>query len=621
MLNNNGLEQSNLDDASTKIIGTDGRDVIVGKNGDETYLLKGGNDTVKDYFGSDTYLFNLGDGFDEITDNNGTDKIIFGAGITLDNLEFTTNGNTLSIKIKGTDEGLMLVNWLQTKYQIENIVLGNGQILTANDIKSILSMTPTEGDDTLYGDNNANTIDGLGGNDSIYGVGGNDKLIGGYGNDIIEGGIGDDSLYGDDLDSSAWDGGNDTLKGGIGNDLLIGGTGDDTYIFNKGDGQDTISDYLKYTYNEGGFNDVIKFGAGITKDDLIVNAKNLDVVINIKNTNDQITIKNWGPSEIGYNKIEKFEFTDGSTLTASEIEDMFPRTIIGTDGNDNIYGSWLDTNITGGKGNDTIHDGEGNNIFNFNKGDGQDYIDDIPLFFDVPGVGTAVNTIKFGPGITEEDLVFTEIPGPAHKDLEISIKNSTDKITVHYIAESAYGLDKIEFVDGNYLTGNDIYNILKNPPITPTVLGTDGNDKFVGYNGNDIYELKKGYDTVKDYFGNDTYLFNKGDDGDIITDNNGNDTIKFGSGITKNDLEFVQNGSSLSILIENSNDKIDVVNWFSQSKYQIKNVEFSDGSIISNSEINGIIQQISSFKASAEIQIMPLADKQNSIQELTLIQS
>ena len=36
--------------------------------------------------------------------------------------------------------------------------------------------------------------------------------------------------------------GNDTLIGGQGNDTLEGCEGDDIYIFNKGDGEDTVCD-------------------------------------------------------------------------------------------------------------------------------------------------------------------------------------------------------------------------------------------------------------------------------------------------------------------------------------------------------------------------------------------
>ena len=38
-------------------------------------------------------------------------------------------------------------------------------------------------------------------------------------------------------------GGNDTLTGGIDNDMLTGAAGADDFMFNQGDGQDTIVDF------------------------------------------------------------------------------------------------------------------------------------------------------------------------------------------------------------------------------------------------------------------------------------------------------------------------------------------------------------------------------------------
>ncbi|MEH2528452.1 MULTISPECIES: hypothetical protein [unclassified Bradyrhizobium] len=58
---------------------------------------------------------------------------------------------------------------------------------------------------------------------------------------------------------------NDVLIGGTGNDTLSGDGGDDTYVFNRGDGQDTIKEYL----SGWGGNDTIQFGPGITAADLV----------------------------------------------------------------------------------------------------------------------------------------------------------------------------------------------------------------------------------------------------------------------------------------------------------------------------------------------------------------
>ncbi|QRM29538.1 PQQ-dependent sugar dehydrogenase [Microvirga sp. VF16] len=78
----------------------------------------------------------------------------------------------------------------------------------------------------------ADTLDGAGGNDVIYAGAGNDNVLGGSGNDELNGMAG-----------------NDSLDGGIGQDRMIGGRGDDIYVIDNakdvvlertGEGQDTI---------------------------------------------------------------------------------------------------------------------------------------------------------------------------------------------------------------------------------------------------------------------------------------------------------------------------------------------------------------------------------------------
>ncbi len=115
-----------------------------------------------------------------------------------------------------------------------------------------------EGNDSITGGNNADWLFGGAGNDTLdaisaennalFGDAGNDRLIGGSGSDWLEFGSGNDVLTAE--------GGNDMLAGDSGNDNLQGGAGNDTYIFRRGDGQDTI-------YDHSG-SDTISFGAGIS---------------------------------------------------------------------------------------------------------------------------------------------------------------------------------------------------------------------------------------------------------------------------------------------------------------------------------------------------------------------
>lgn len=97
-----------------KIEGTSKNDTLMGLGGDDTLIgyqdnwMRVGKGTMpfrNRSFGDDDYIFNLGDGQDTITENYGwADEIVFGIGITSDELNFTRFGQNLVIKIgDGTD--------------------------------------------------------------------------------------------------------------------------------------------------------------------------------------------------------------------------------------------------------------------------------------------------------------------------------------------------------------------------------------------------------------------------------------------------------------------------------------------------------------------------------------
>ena len=95
------------------------------------------------------------------------------------------------------------------------VVLDGG---TGND-----AITGGAGDDVVFGGDD---------NDKLSGGAGADDLFGGGGNDVVAGGAGDDDLSGNN--------GNDTITGGTGNDIALLGAGNDLFIWNSGDGSDTI---------------------------------------------------------------------------------------------------------------------------------------------------------------------------------------------------------------------------------------------------------------------------------------------------------------------------------------------------------------------------------------------
>ena len=361
-------------------------------------------------------------------------------------------------------------------------------------------------------------------------------FIGTEGNDYIYSGPVTDDIYdllgGDDTVRIEY-GGNDTYNTGTGNDWIRDVAGDDVYIFNTGDGQDLV-----YDYNGS---DTIRFGDGITKTNTVFSKVGNDVVISIQGTTDSITVKDWYLVDSYEHKIESIQFNNGTSYTKAEIEQIIDGIlIIGTDNNDSLVGNDLDNTMignlgndayTGGIGNDTVIDESGDEVYNFNSGDGQDIISDL----------NGSDVVKFGTGIVKEDLEFAQ----DGDNLVISLKNSTDKITVsNWYADDTNQIEKFEFADGTYITNDDI-----NEPPTPAVpeikgtncndalygtadseviLGLAGNDYIRDYGGNDTIRGGIGNDHIQDYAGND--LINAGNGDDCIQDYTGDDTLRGGAG-------------------------------------------------------------------------------------------
>ena len=120
---------------------------------------------------------------------------------------------------------------------------------------------------------------------------------------LIDGDAGDDKLWGDS--------GNDTLIGGQGKDSLRGGEGDDVYIFNKGDGEDTVCDV-------NGKADEIRLGHESIG--VVFERVNNDLHVRMPGSLDAITISSWYSGD-NY-KIETFKSATGSTIAHTQIENL-----------------------------------------------------------------------------------------------------------------------------------------------------------------------------------------------------------------------------------------------------------------------------------------------------------
>jgi len=96
-------------------------------------------------------------------------------------------------------------------YSLNNIALMGGSDEIEIEVgDNVLGALGFAGNDTITGNEDANSLNGMTGNDTLFGRGGNDTLVGDVGADFLEGGDGDD-----------------LLRGGPGSDQLFGDAGDD----------------------------------------------------------------------------------------------------------------------------------------------------------------------------------------------------------------------------------------------------------------------------------------------------------------------------------------------------------------------------------------------------------
>ena len=143
----------------------------------------------------------------------------------------------------------------------------------------------------------------------VGGSDGDDEMNGTRGNDVLRGAFGNDKLYGQD--------GDDVLVGGTGDDHLVGGYGSDTYMYNKGDGHDTIDNSTYYYDHQG--KDRLKFGDGISSEDLELIRRGNDVTFSLKDGTGSVLLQNWYAGG-SHKKLDEVEFSDGTKWSTEDVE-------------------------------------------------------------------------------------------------------------------------------------------------------------------------------------------------------------------------------------------------------------------------------------------------------------
>ncbi len=152
---------------------------------------------------------------------------------------------------------------------------------------------------------------------TFFGSESNDVLTGKTTDDVLWGGVGNDILYGY--------GGNDVLHGGTGNDTLEGGAGSDTYLFNAGDGQDTIFEGS----SDASDRDTLQFGEGILPGQVRLQRTGDiwdSLIISVDGSDDQVTLRGFFGGD--RYQVERMVFADGTTW---DVEAVKAKLLVGSE--------------------------------------------------------------------------------------------------------------------------------------------------------------------------------------------------------------------------------------------------------------------------------------------------
>ncbi len=531
-----------------------GNDTINAGDGADTITGGLGNDVINGGKANDTYYYSRGDGNDTITEDvwGGTNDQLVLSGINSGDVTLVRNGNDVTLVIAESTPGagdggsILLKASLDDNNEtgLEKIVFADGTTWTKANLRlMLLGQATTAGNDTITGFNVADVIDARAGNDTI----------------------------------NAGDGA-DTITGGLGNDVINGGKANDTYYYNRGDGNDTITEDVW-----GGTSDQLVL-SGINSGDVTLVRNGNDVTLVIAESaagagdGGSILLKATldDNNETG---LEKIVFADGTTWTKANLRLMLlgQATTAGNDtitgfnvadvidaraGNDTINaGDGADT-ITGGLGSDVINGGKANDTYYYSRGDGNDTIaedvwggtnDQLVLSGVNPG---AVTLVRNGNDVT---LVIAESTPGAGDGGSILLKASLDD-------NNETGLEKIVFADGTTWTKANLRLMLLDQATTTgsdTISGFNVADVIDARAGNDTINAGDGTDTITGGLGNDvinggkandTYYYSRGDGNDTITEDvwgGSNDQLVL-SGINSGNVALVRNGNDVTLVIAES---------------------------------------------------------------------
>ena len=497
--------------------GEAGNDLLVGGGGRDTLFGGSGNDQLQgdddesnlpSSAHGDDYLDGE-DGDDLLAGQGGADMLLGGAG------NDTLMGDAIAAQLAAGAHGN---DHLDGGDGADLLIGGGGDDVLAGG----------EGDDALNGDDSTANLEAAAhGGDTLYGDGGNDSMSGAGGDDRLYGGTGHDLLRGDGADVPESAHGTDLLDGGDGSDELVGGGRADALYGGGGDdtlvGDDSQASLIASAHG----NDLLDGGAGA---DILIGTGGADALYG-GSDNDSL----WGdasPSNPVADTAHGADLLDGGDGDDGLIGGGGADTLRGGAGNDTLWGDGYSGQagaltvaaafqgadiLEGGTGDDYLSGGDGDDIYVFAAGDGNDRISD-------GGSGSSANRIRL-LSANPDDARLARAGG----DLVLSFGSGFDSILVEgHFSSTSQQVASIEFADGTIWNGE---RILDEVYRATAISGGPGSDTIDGTPADDLIRAAGGDDTVGGQGGADRL---HGEDGnDVLYGGDGDDYLDGGAGANR----------------------------------------------------------------------------------------
>ncbi|HRH16201.1 MAG TPA: calcium-binding protein [Aquabacterium sp.] len=318
--------------------------------------------------------------------------------------------------------------------------------------------------------------------------------------------------------------------GTSGNDRFstsIGGDTRDTYVFGRGDGQDSI--YGFQLEREASLRDQlilttkdVTFSRYSDNDDPLINPIfQSGLQINVNGTSDRLRL---GYSNLGNDDLPFVTFLDGSTLSPRQINELVLQAEQAKAGVPGTTGTFRSESLVGTTGNDLIEAGQGDDQINLTSG----------------GVDTLEAWRGDGNDVVQGDLDVLRLRGGiALSDLQFSGANQVSVLergrVIYSLTADALGV--IQLDDGTLLSSADrLQAAYAGSPLNDSLVGTSGDDLIRGQAGNDTLKGEGGRDTLFGDAGSNTLEGGDGDDvlhadgqGDALVGGAGHDTLYIGA--------------------------------------------------------------------------------------------